>query len=59
MKLGELYDFDQGDLKQAKLCADEIVDVINKYNLKPVPLEAIISTLLDNIREEINKSIQS
>jgi hypothetical protein len=57
MLLKDLYDFDHEDLKQAKLCADEIVNIINKYDLKPVPLEAIISTLLNNIREDINKQI--
>lgn len=56
MRLKDFYDYSQDDIKRAKKCSDEIVNIINKYDLKPIPLEAMVSTLLKSIREEISKT---
>ena len=56
MRLKDFYDYNQDDIKRAKKCSDEIVNIINKYDLKPIPLEAMVSTLLKSIREEISKT---
>ena len=45
MRLKDFYDYNQDDIKRAKKCSDEIVNIINKYDLKPIPLEAMVSTL--------------
>lgn len=58
MNLRELLEYSKEDLANAKSCADEITNILNKHDLKPILVEAVLSQFLDITRKEINERIQ-
>ena len=58
MKLGELLALSDEDKRKAKELADEMTSAINRYNIKPILLESILSLQLNDVRKHINDLIE-
>jgi len=58
MKIRELLSYTKEDMERAKLCSDEIVNVLNKYDLKPLLVKSTLSLIESEADDEINRLIK-